>query len=343
MSETQPSRILIVGAGSMGVIVGYFLTQANAQVTFLIRPHHIKDLDRPQTLYCYDDNSLKHFEGYKFITDPSHMGDEHYDYVVITLDASSLQNSVGKALVESIGATFRDSSSKVVLGSVAIGIRKWFLEVSGLKPEQVATGLISIHAYPTDRAVLEVHAPTNPALIAQADLAFTDRMGAGFILLDTALDVANGFAELYNQCRVSTAAVVPELDTTTKVDSLLAVMAACELVNWPSFSDLSQYEELWSITTAAVKEICALAIHGEPGRRAAESTTEKSLASSMKEWQKNMLSFDLQGFNRFHHGAKVNRQDRLHLRTCISLGEAEGKPMSALKELLERVEAHEQS
>lgn len=343
MSEEQTPQVLIVGAGSMGLIVGYFLTRAHAQVTYLVRPDRAEDLDRTQTLYCYDDNSLKHYHSYKIITDPSQIGDQSYDYAVIALDAFTLKAAAGKALVETIGGKFRDTTTKILLGSVAIGIREWFLETSGIKGDYVTLGLIPIHAYQTDRAILEVHAPTNPALIVQADLAYTDRMGAGFIALDTAPDVAKGFTELYNVCGVSTASVVPEKDTLTNVDSLLAVMAASELVDWPSLADLPSHKELWAITTAAVKEIRALSLHGEPGQRAADSTTEESLASSMKVWEKSMLPFDLQGFNQFHHGAKVNRQDRLHLRTCVELGEAEGKPMTGLKELLQKVESHSEA
>ena len=54
--------------------------------------------------------------------------------------------------------------------------------------------------------------------------------------------------------------------------------------------------------------------------------------------EKQMLPLDFQEFNRYHHGGKVNAQDREHLRACLSRGEAEGKQMLALTELLKRVE-----
>jgi hypothetical protein len=34
----------------------------------------------------------------------------------------------------------------------------------------------------------------------------------------------------------------------------------------------------------------------------------------------------------------MKAQDRAHLRACLAHGEADGKPMSALKELLTRVQ-----
>ncbi|KAJ6151271.1 hypothetical protein N7470_007865 [Penicillium chermesinum] len=245
MSKVQTPNVLVVGAGSMGMVVGYFLTRAHAQVTYLVRPNRAEELDRTQQLYCYDDNSLKHYHSYKVLTDPSEISKESYEYVIVALDAASLQNEEGRALVRSMGAAFRDTSTKFVLGTVAIGIRDWFLETSGLDATRVTLGLMPIHAYPTDRAILEVHAPTNPALIVQADVAYTDRMGAGFVVLDTAPEVAKPFAELYNQCGVSTASVVPEQDTMTNVDSLLAVMVASELVDWPRLAELPAHKELW--------------------------------------------------------------------------------------------------
>jgi ketopantoate reductase len=63
MSDNLRPHILIIGAGSMGIITGYHLTLSGAEVTFLIRPHRKEALDRPQILYCYDDNQLKEYTG----------------------------------------------------------------------------------------------------------------------------------------------------------------------------------------------------------------------------------------------------------------------------------------
>lgn len=115
---------------------------------------------------------------------------------------------------------------------------------------------------------------------------------------------------------------------------MFAVFAACELTNWPKFRDISSEGELWSLTVAAVKEIQRLSIHGEPGQQAARQTTEDEFAASLAAREKQMLPLDWQAFNRYHHGAKVNAQDREHLHACQEIGETDGKPMSALRELL---------
>ena len=56
MIEHHRSRILVIGAGSMGIIVGYHLSLAGADVAFLVRPHRAEVLGGRQILYWYNDN-----------------------------------------------------------------------------------------------------------------------------------------------------------------------------------------------------------------------------------------------------------------------------------------------
>src|SRR5690242_2429553 len=126
MGQHQDRRVLIIGAGSMGIIMGYNLQLTGAEVTFLVRPHRAEALNRPQKLYCYDDNQLKTYTGYKCITSPSKMLSGGYDYIVITLDGAALRNEVGQSLVKTIGEAVRGTKTKVILGTVFINLRPWF-------------------------------------------------------------------------------------------------------------------------------------------------------------------------------------------------------------------------
>ncbi|KAI0116720.1 hypothetical protein F4814DRAFT_413756 [Daldinia grandis] len=340
MSEDRSPRILVIGAGSMGIITGYHLGLAGADVTFLIRPHRAKTLDSPQILYCYDDNKLKEYKGYNYITNPSLILGSNYDYIVITLDGASLRNEAGVELAKTIGDAARGTDTKVVLGAVFFDLRTWFLQVSGLADEQVTNGHLDIHAYSTKALTLPLEAPVDPKLIAKADFAYTDKLDDGFTVDDSSPAVANGFAKIYTASGVSRCAVKPALECAVAINPLFPVFAACELMGWPRFKDISG-KELWGLVVASVKEIQELDIHGELGKQAAKTTTEAGLAASLAAWEKHMLPFDLQAFNRFHHGEKLKVQGRKHLQACISYGAAEGKPMSALKDLLRRVQEHE--
>ena len=218
-------------------------------------------------------------------------------------------------------------------------LRPWFLQTSGLGDEQITEGFFGIHAYPTKAVTLPLHSPTDPDLLLKADLAYSDGLGQGLVMTDSSPTVANSFAEIYNACGVSCCVVRPALECSLNIDHMFAIFAACELTEWPKFQDIRNKGEVWRLAVAAVKEIKGLSIHRQPGQKAARETTESELAASLVAWERHMLPLDLQSFNRFHHGNKVNAQDHEHLRACLSYGEADGNPMYALKELLQRVES----
>lgn len=52
---------------------------------------------------------------------------------------------------------------------------------------------------------------------------------------------------------------------------------------------------------------------------------------------KRSLPLDHPKFNAFQHGGKVVAQDMATLQACLTAGQAEGKPMKALVELLARL------
>jgi hypothetical protein len=136
-------------------------------------------------------------------------------------------------------------------------------------------------------------------------------------------------------------AITPASQFAVHLAPIFAVFAACELMDWPKFERIDRDAELWSLAVAAVKEIQSLSIHREAGQKAARETTEAGLAASLAAWEKDTLPLGTAEFNCYHHGGKVNLQDRQHLRDCIAYGEAKGKKMAALKTLLQRTEERE--
>jgi hypothetical protein len=322
----------------MGIVTGYHLGLAGAEVTFLIRPHRRRDLERAQTLYCYDDGKLKEYSGYTLLTDPDEILGRPYDFIVVTLDGTALQNQVGERLVETIGEAARNTEAKIILGSVGLDLRPWFIRVSGLPGEKVTNGVLAIISYPTKAVQLPLHAPTDPGLLSKADLGYVHRDEYGFVVDDSAPDAAYSFAKLYDACGVSTCAIEPSSQFGVDIAPMFAIFAGCELMGWPKLTRVSENTELWSLTVKAVKEIQGLGIHGEAGRKAQTETTEEGLAAKLAAWEKDMLPLDLQGFNRFHHGGKVSVQDQQILRDCIASGQAEGRDMEAVQVIVDRIE-----
>lgn len=324
------------------MIMGYYLSLAGVEVTFLVRPHRTEALSRPQVLYCYDDNKLKEYKDFKYITDPQKMVGADYDYIIVTLDGTALRNEVGQNLVKSIGDAVRATKTQVILGSVFVELKPWFLEVSGLNEGQVTNSVLFIMVYETRNLTLPVYPPTDPQLVAKADLAYSDALDTGFMVDDSASpNVANDFAGMWKASGVSSCAVIPAAQFGINIAPFFPIFAACKLMGWPKFKDIRSEDETWSLGVAAAKEIQGLGIFGEPGRQAAEATTEAGMAATWAAMEKAVLPFDMQTFNRYHHGGKVNVQDQELLRACLSYGEAEGKSMSALQELLQRDEQHQ--
>ncbi|KAI1092486.1 hypothetical protein F5B19DRAFT_202584 [Rostrohypoxylon terebratum] len=341
MSENIKPRVLVVGAGSMGIITGYYLHKAGAEVTFLIRPRREESLKRPQILYCYEHNSLKSYQEYTYLTNPSDIVGKNYDFIVVTLDGAVLRSNTGVQLVKTIGESARkNTNTKVLLGTVFFDICAWFLQISGLAPEQVTTCHLDIHIYATKDVTLPLHPPTDPEVLAKSDFAYTDKFPQSFTADDASLPAAESFAALWNKCNISPCAMKSAVESAASINCLFPVFATSELLNWPDFKDISSCDkELWSLTVASVKEIQGLGAHGEIGRKMALDTDEEGLARCLAQWEALVRPLDVQGFNRFHHGVKLREQGSLHLRACLERGEAEGKEMRALRELVRRVEA----
>ncbi|UVO07628.1 hypothetical protein LW347_17510 [Pectobacterium polonicum] len=343
MEKFTTPRVLIVGAGAMGIVVGHNLSLAKASVTYLVRPGNVERLGRPQMLYSYNDNTLKAFDDYDVITDHADIAKGRFDYIITTLDGASMQSDDGVELTKAIGKAALGSDIRVIQGALFFDSRRWFQHVSGLPGDQFTNGYLCIHAYPSRAVTLSLHGKTDPALLAKADLAYIDSMDNSLILSDSAPAVAKGFAEVYNACGVSHCGIVPEEGIAMMINTLFAMFAGCDLLGWPKFSEIDPSDDVWCLAIAAMKEIQGLSIYGEAGRAAVEATTEAGVLEGNVAWEQQMLPLDLQEFNRFHHGGKVSKQDHAIRAACLAAGRAEGKDMSALSELIRRVESNVRS
>ncbi|KAJ9637555.1 hypothetical protein H2204_004704 [Knufia peltigerae] len=338
MSHQSNPRVLIVGAGSMGLVCGYILSEAKAEITFLVRPHRVKDLSPPRRLYCFNDHKLKTFQAYQVATDPEHMIDAQYDFILITLDTHALMNEVGTELVKVIGKAVCGSRTMVVIGSVSFDIRPWFLETSQIPSEQVANGMTLVHAYAPSVVKLPIHEGTDRKLLQEADQGYVDSLGAGFIISDSAPVVAEKFSALYNSSTLSSCAVYPAEKYLLFSASLFPVFPAYELLGWPDYDAIDPEGEIWRVCISAMKEIQRLSIMGVMGEGAAESTSGVGVIQQFSGMAKAMFPFPLVEFYKYHHGGKVVTQDRELMEICVSYGKAEGKQMSALRELLRRTQ-----
>ncbi|MFD8089269.1 ketopantoate reductase family protein [Streptomyces malaysiensis] len=225
--------VLIVGAGAMGLTSGYHLHLAGAEVTFLVRPQRAENLARPQVLYSYDDASLKRFSGYRVLSDVGNTGDRAYDYVIVTLDGASSRSAEGTALLNDLGDAIRNTAAVVIIGGIGLDLRLHCLDALDIGEERVISGWLGLLAHQVASTDLPVHPPTDPHVLAQADMAYRTLSAGGFMVEDRFPGVAARFKALYDGCGVSRCDVVDHDHFPAQVAGLFPVFQACHLMGWP--------------------------------------------------------------------------------------------------------------
>lgn len=335
MAETPSASVLIVGAGSAGIITGYHLGLAGAAVTYLVRPHREEKLARPQTLYSYDDNSLKTWTGYDIVTDPSVVSERPFDFVFVSLDGASLQAEAGQKVVEEIGRAFRGTATGVILASVGFGLRQWFIERSGLAGSQVTNGNIASFVYEAQAVTLPVHPGVKPDLLARADYGYRHFSPAGFMLDRSAPQVAEAFAALYERNGVVGCNIVPVDDYAITVTMFGPVLAWKEL-GWPDMRDIDPSDETWRRGVEAMREMQQLDLFGEAGIQSSKKVDPEAVLTMFQQVEEASLPFDHTAFFRYHHGGKLGAQQRKSIEDALALGKAQGLAMPALRSFADK-------
>ncbi|EUC41017.1 hypothetical protein COCMIDRAFT_30128 [Bipolaris oryzae ATCC 44560] len=314
-------------------------TQANVDVTFLIRPHGAENLSRPQLLYSLNDNQLKKFYKYKFITNPQDLlTGTTYDFIMITLDGHTLRTETGLELVDTIAKAAKGTTTKVIPLTGLIGVRSWLLNRTGLREDQVAAAVPLIHAYAPKKAALPINDGVDPKLLQQADQAYIDKAGPGLTIDNSTPALAEEFSQLWNASGISQCAIAPPAQIDAMVAPFSVITALSDLLDWPTYDDIDIQGDVWTLGIQAIKEILGLSVFGQVGKQAIATTTAASVRDQLSGLQKAMYPLDWLAFNKYHHSGKVNAQNRDVLRNFISQGEAENKEMHSTKELLKKVE-----
>lgn len=338
---SKPS-VLIVGAGAMGLALGYHLSLAEANITFLVRPGRSATFASPQQLYCYDDASLKTFAGYRVVEDVAELEEKRFQFVIVTLDGHSSRTAEGTAMLRSLGDAIRTTGATVIAGEFGIGLREHYLETMRIPEGRLLNGFLSMLSHQT-RANLPVHAPTDPALVAQAGVCYKHPASKiGFQIVTRNSTAARQFVALYNRSGVSRCGQMHPVLINTLGKAVFAVFAACELADWPdNFATVVANKELWQLACRAQSEIIALPRNGWLGKLIAVIMGSRVTANMHLKMERDMLPLDHQAFNHFHHGGKVRAQDVALLRDCLAEGQRHGQAMAALSALLARLSAHE--
>ncbi|WP_355585881.1 2-dehydropantoate 2-reductase N-terminal domain-containing protein [Xanthomonas cannabis] len=330
MTNTPKPAVLIVGAGSVGIITGYHLSLAGAAVTYLVRPHRQEQLARPQMLYSYDDHQLKEYKGYDILTATSQVIGRAFDFVFVALDGASLQAESGQEAAKELGRAFRDTSTGVILASVGFGLRKWFIGQSGLPETQVTNGNIASFIYEAQAVTLPFHPGVKPELLAAADYGYRHFSPAGFMLDRAAPQPAEAFATLYERNGVVGCNILSVDDYALTVTMFGPVLAWKEL-GWPDMRDIDPGNETWRRGVEAMREMQQLALFGKAGIESSKKVDPEAVLKMFQQVAQDSLPFDHTAFFRYHHGGKLGAQQRKSIEDALALGEGQGLDMPALR------------
>lgn len=338
---SEPS-VLIVGAGAMGMVAGYHLQLGGTRVSFLVRPGRIEAFKAPRQLYCYDDHELKTFDGYRVVDTLAAIADETFDYVILTLDGASSRGSEATAMLASLGSAIAGKKTLLLIGGVGVGLREHVLQTTQLPEPRVLNGALALLAHQVS-ANLPVHAPTRPELLAQAAIAYRHVNGTLSFVVDSSLPAAREFVALYNRSSVSRGALMNAALFGIMGNAAFPMLAASEIAGWPKIDALVAQRELWHLSCQAQNEITALAQFGWIGKLVALLMTDTVNAAIQRKVERDAMPLDYQAFNRFHHGGKLRAQDVQVMHHCVAAGERQGKPMTALRTLLDRLDAQQRA
>ncbi|OAI58717.1 hypothetical protein RSP795_23000 [Ralstonia solanacearum] len=334
MANTPTQRVAIVGAGAMGIMTGYHLSRAPIEIDLLVRPARAAKIPAAYRLYSYDDGVTREFGQFGVLSDPDDLSKKDYAFVILALDGASLASDEGRTLLEKIGKAVQRHDTVLIVGSIGIGLRELAITSSGLPEQRVLSGRLALLCHATSGVSLPLHAPTEPAQLAQADFAMRHHNDGCFVI-ENRNEAVGKFAELFAQSGIAKCLVVPPEQFALNSRAMFPLFALSEMLGWPSADVLTQDPDLWSLTVDAVRAIQGLKEHGEAGRTAAAELTGDNLIGMWRHIEKASLPLDWQAFNAYQHGDRVKVADKLLLEGCIARGMDEGRDMSSVRRILD--------
>jgi Ketopantoate reductase PanE/ApbA len=338
----KPS-LLIIGAGAVGLVVGYHMAVGGTAVTFYVRPSRRKSFDSFQTLYCYDDSELKTFRDFDVISDTSEMASRQFDFILLTLDGASCYSEEGKKLLGDIGENILNASTQMIMCGVGIGLREHILNATGLPDHRLLEGTLGNASHQVS-ANLPIHPPTSETKLSEATMAyrhFPNRVG--FMLAPGNREKALAFAALYNACNISKCSLINLSIYRIYTNIFFCYTVTCELTGWPDARGLAGKREMLSLCIGAMKEIVGLSQFGWIGKCVRPMLCKTLFIRTISKMEKDLLPLDFSAFNKFHHGGKVLAQDIQVLENCLHEGERQKKPMNNLRDLLLQFDNHQKN
>jgi len=329
------SHALIIGAGALGSAVGLRLQEAGTALTFLAKREHAERLSRPQFFHHEPDSRGSALSDFDVIYDLNEASPNEIDWVILALNGAILKSSEGRDLLAGLGAHFADSEATLLLCSVGLGLIEFVQQASQWSPERCIQGTLAHYVYQTHMS------DGNNTDKRTVDYRSFKLPGApSFILSDQPEKASAEFQALYDDSPQNPCARLPndlfQLNTTL----FLPHMLVCDIAGWPASDELVKMPDLWSLYCEASREIMSLPIFGASGESMLQNGSNDELAAQLLARTEALKPFDIDAFNRFHHGGKMKAQNELMFADCIEHALKQGIKMPSCQQLRDQIKTN---
>lgn len=313
-------KVLVAGAGAIGMVYAAHLKRSGAHVALFVRPPRAEELVRGTTLYrmrAMRRPVVETFVPDQIVTSVEEVASEGWDQIFLCVPTSALNSPTIEALLGAVG------EATVVAIQPGIDVRN---QLSALVPErQLVSGVVGLIAYqgPLPGETLDPGVVfLFPPLTRSAFSGHPDRVDS----VVAALRRGGCPAEVVPDARLANAFASA---------SMMPLVVALEGAGW-SFDELRHGPWL-SLASRASREAVALTERllstTAPPFRVLVRPTLLRLALTLLP---PLLPFDLEKYMRFHF-TKVGDQSRQLVRGYTDAALREGVDVKALSTLEERV------
>ncbi|KAF2221630.1 hypothetical protein BDZ85DRAFT_265724 [Elsinoe ampelina] len=330
-------KILIVGAGAVGLAQGYHLS-FGADITYLVRPGRKPAFLPSKRLYDYKANALRTFESYRVIESPEEVSSETFLCVFDTLDGSTARSDSGRATISAVGNLIRDHADTfVVFDAVGLDMKEYYASTMGISMDRLLLGASMLAHQPTDK--ISKPPAANQDQTSQADMFFAYLAGnAGMMLSKSNPAYANVFKNVYAKNPTLSVSFLPPINEEMVVTTIIVMMVGWHTHGWGALQGFINDSDTWPLMVRAQKEILSLPRYGWIGYILSFIMGSWSTAKLHTTLDTQALPLLSHEFNKFHHGAKVLQQDFALLQDLVEQGEKEKHSMPAVKQLIQAAE-----
>lgn len=325
------SKVLIVGAGSVGQVYGHYLLRGGNEVSFLVKPQYVEACEAGFTLFRCRRRGLgqpEHYHAEAIYSDLSQLVDQQFDQVWLAVPSTGLYGEWLPHLKSVIG------NATLVMLQPDLDDRDFVLQT--FPADQVVYGAVNFLSYHTPLPDLPAHHPD------------AGKQGIAYLLLPLLGGEFSGPPErLPGVLEALTAGRFPVRVQQNVPRSyadrsawMIPLVALLEIEQW-SFQRVIHSDSLSVAVTGAQQALGIVAAKFGRPRNLTEKAFNAWVVRMLLPLIRWLTPMDAESYLKYQF-QKTAPQTRVMLAHFIAQGEKSGLPTHALKVLLNRLPVLEQ-